>query len=287
MRYVIFRDDDTNAFTPVECLERLYRPFLQRDLPVNLATIPAVSTSATMANGQPEGFLACKDSLMGSRNGDALAGKSSAPTDSAIPIGTNRRLVAYLRQNPGYHIVQHGCHHNYLEFDQPDSGEIGRRLESGARFLEDAGFEKPKTFVAPYDKLSRPALIEVAARFRVLSGGWYELRRLPYSWWPRYGFKRLRHTPHWRVGRTLLLSHPGCLLSYQRTYSTMLGGITHYLETQQVTVLVTHWWEYFRDGKPDEPFIDFLHETASYVATHPELKVISFDELLASEIELN
>ena len=27
MRYVIIRDDDTNALTPVECLERLYRPF--------------------------------------------------------------------------------------------------------------------------------------------------------------------------------------------------------------------------------------------------------------------
>ena len=30
MRYVIIRDDDTNALTPVECLERLYRPLLER-----------------------------------------------------------------------------------------------------------------------------------------------------------------------------------------------------------------------------------------------------------------
>ena len=35
MRYVILRDDDTNALTPVDCLERLYRPFLNRGLPVN------------------------------------------------------------------------------------------------------------------------------------------------------------------------------------------------------------------------------------------------------------
>ncbi len=47
MRYVIIRDDDTNAFTPPECLEQLYRPFLDRGLPVNLATIPDVSTNAT------------------------------------------------------------------------------------------------------------------------------------------------------------------------------------------------------------------------------------------------
>ena len=57
MRYVIFRDDDTNALTPVDCLERLYRPFLDRGLPVNLATIPDVSVHATQADGKPEGFL--------------------------------------------------------------------------------------------------------------------------------------------------------------------------------------------------------------------------------------
>ena len=28
MRYVVLRDDDTNFLTPPECLERLYRPFL-------------------------------------------------------------------------------------------------------------------------------------------------------------------------------------------------------------------------------------------------------------------
>ena len=43
MRYVILRDDDTNALTPVACLERLYRPFLDRGLPVSLAAIPEVS----------------------------------------------------------------------------------------------------------------------------------------------------------------------------------------------------------------------------------------------------
>ena len=40
MHYVIIRDDDTFAFTPPACLERIYRPFLGRGLPVNLAMIP-------------------------------------------------------------------------------------------------------------------------------------------------------------------------------------------------------------------------------------------------------
>ena len=57
MRYVILRDDDTNALTPVECLERLYRPFLERGLPVNLAVIPEVRTNICLPDGSLEGFL--------------------------------------------------------------------------------------------------------------------------------------------------------------------------------------------------------------------------------------
>ncbi len=311
MHYVIIRDDDTNAFTPVECLERLYRPFLDKGLPVNLATIPAVSTNAKMANGQPEGFLLANGSgargletpnrSSGSAPEPAAAAAVSALAEprpgclrsgadgnnSAVPLGNNEKLVSYLRANPGFRVVQHGCHHDYLEFDSTDREEISRRLDHGAHLLQEAGLPKPQTFVAPYDRLSRASLREVSSRFRVLSTGWYELGRLPYSWWPRYGIKKLRRCPHWQVGRTLLLSHPGCLLSYHHTVSTMLGAIFHYLQTQQLTILVTHWWEYFRDGGPDEPFIDFLHETASYLATHPQVKVTTFEALAQGEVPLN
>jgi hypothetical protein len=271
MRYVIIRDDDTNAFTPVSCLERLYRPFLDRGLPVNLAVIPDVATDTRQADGQPEGYLMKK-------------GAASART---VPIGTHTKLVHYLRDNPGFHLLQHGCHHDYLEFDCPSRPEIARRLEHGSQLLQEAGFHSPETFVAPYDKLSRPALAEVASRFRILSTGWFELPRLPYGWWPKYAVKKLLQAPHWRVGRTLLLSHPGCILSYHHTYATMLGGILHYLQNQQLTVLVTHWWEYYHNNAADEEFIGFLHETASYIATHPDLKVISFSDLLQGNVRLN
>jgi hypothetical protein len=271
MRYVILRDDDTNAFTPVECLERLYRPFLDRGLPVNLAMIPEVSTSATMADGTREGFL--------------LAEKGTK--EPQAPIASNLELVAYLLANPGYHIVQHGCHHDYLEFDCSTQAEVIRRLDHGAQRLMEAGFPRPRTFVAPYDKLSRASLLAVAERFRVLSTGWYELRRLPYSWWPDYFRKKLRGSPHWQVGRTVLLSHPGCLLSYHKSFSRALQGIVQCLQTNQVTVLVTHWWEYFRTGEPDEPFIDFLHETLRHVAKRSDLKVISFDDICSGKIRLN
>src|SRR5882672_11121215 len=101
MHYVILRDDDTNAFTPVEHLERLYRPFLDGNLPVNLATIPNVNTRVVCPDGQREGYLAFA-------NGTKQTHRA---------MDENPELVHYLRSNPGYHIVQHGYDHSYFEFE--------------------------------------------------------------------------------------------------------------------------------------------------------------------------
>src|SRR5437660_8060029 len=185
MRYVIVRDDDTNAFTPVECLERLYRPFLDRGLPVNLATIPNVATGTKLPDGRPEGFLRFKNGT----------------TEPAVSIDSNRELVEYLRRKRGYHIVQHGFEHDCLQFDRDSAEEVAHRMDRGRAFLRQAGFDLPETFVAPYDKLSRASLLAAAQRFRVLSTGWFELRRLPWSWWPNYVLKKARGSAHWQVGK--------------------------------------------------------------------------------------
>jgi hypothetical protein len=271
MRYVILRDDDTNALTPVECLERLYRPFLDRNLPVNLAVIPDVATNALTPGGKPEGFLFAKN---GTRS-------------ATVPIGENTKLVRYLLENGNYGVVQHGCHHECFEFDRESMAEISARLEHGSQLLAEAGFPRPATFVAPHDKLSRPGYREVAKRFRVISSGWFELRRLPVSWWPGYFVKKARHAAHWRAGETLLLSHPGCLLSAQRDFGSMLDEIIRTISSRKLTVLVTHWWEYFPKGNPNENFIQRLHETAEYLASQKDVKVISFAELARGGVDLN
>src|SRR4051812_41545014 len=187
MRYVIIRDDDTNALTPVESLERLYRPFLDRGLPVNLAVIPEVRSDVRLPNGRLEGFLPLRP---------------SPSLEATVPLAVNAELTAYLDANPGYHVVQHGCHHDHFEFDRNDRAEVARRLDLGAQRLREAGFTSVNAFVAPHDKLSRVAYQEVAKRFRVLSTGWFEWRRVPQSWWPLYGLKKLLGRPHWRVGQT-------------------------------------------------------------------------------------
>ncbi|HZM01657.1 MAG TPA: DUF2334 domain-containing protein [Candidatus Saccharimonadales bacterium] len=275
MKYIVMRDDDTNALMPVSCLERLYRPFLDRGLPVNLAVIPKVSAEASYVPGQPEKFLMTPN-------------PSSA---KYVPIGKNKELVDYLLANPLYHVVQHGCCHESVhgrrEFDHDDQADIVHRLEEGAHLLRQAGFGHPTTFVAPYDQLSTVSLREVACRFRVLSTGWYEWDRLPLSWRPKYLVKKLTGTPHWRVGPMVLLSHPGCKLSYQHSYDQMMEEIEKSIQSSNLTVLVTHWWEYFRDGREDAPFINILHQTAKYLAERPDVQVVSFSDIAEQKIALN
>ena len=141
MPTVILRDDDTCAFTPRACLERLYRPFLDRGLPVNLAVIPEVRTSVRTPDGRLEGFLTA----------------GHGPTAPVAPIAGNGELVDYLHAEAGYHVVQHGCHHDYLEFGRTDRAELAQRLDHGANCLRAAGFGPPTAFVAPYDRMSRAA----------------------------------------------------------------------------------------------------------------------------------
>ncbi len=276
MRHIIIRDDDTCALTPVECLERLYRPFLDRNLPVNLATIPNVRSDVFYPKGplqgQPEGFL--------------VAAKDVKP--GTYPIGSNPKLVSYLRQNQGYKIAQHAYHHEFVngepEFDIHDRADIARRLDLGTKHLLEAGFEKPRTFVAPYDRITRESYLELAKRFDLVSTGWFELGRTPLPWWPKFFLRKLRRQNHWRAGKTTLLSHPGCFLSYHRPVETILPEIIRSIQSRRLTVLVTHWWEFYRTGEADLPFIEVLHELAKYLATQPEVRVVSFNDVVTMNL---
>jgi hypothetical protein len=270
MHTVILRDDDTCAFTPRDCLERLYRPFLDRGLPVNLAVIPSVRTNVRTPDGRLEGFLP--------------AGR--APCGPLAPIAENNELVEYLNAERGYHLVQHGCHHDYFEFGDSDRAELARRLDRGARCLREAGLARPGTFVAPYDRMSRAAYLEIATRFEVISTGWFEIGRVPLGWWPEYALKKWKRHPHWQVGRTTLLSHPGCLLSFQRPYAEMFAAVRHAVESRPLIVLVTHWWEYFRNGTPDEEFIGVLHEVAKWLASRKDIRVVSFREVASGAVSI-
>lgn len=278
MRYVVIRDDDTCALTPIECLETLYRPFLDRGLPVNLATIPNVRSDVFYPKGplkgEPEGFL--------------VAAKDVKP--GTYPLASNQKLVEYLHRNQSYKIVQHAYHHEFVdgnpEFDIHDRSDIARRLDLGAQHLSAAGFGRPSAFVAPYDRITRESYVELAKRFSLISTGWFELGRTPLAWWPRLALRKLKRMPHWRVNGVTLLSHPGCFLSYHRPVETMLAEMQRSIQSRTLTVLVTHWWEFYRTGEADQPFIKVLHALADYLASTPDIRVVSFEEVSRGTVPL-
>jgi hypothetical protein len=271
MHYVILRDDDTCAFTPPACLERIYRPFIERGMPVTLATIPEVRTDVRTPDGLLEGFLS----------------SGSGPDVPCAPIGLSRELVDYLRSEPGYHIAQHGCHHDMFEFGGSDRTELARRLDRGAGILREAGLARSEAFVAPYDRLSRNAFLEVAARFEVISTGWFEAGRVPLRWYGAYALKKLARRPHWRAGGTFLLSHPGCLLSFHRPHENMVASVRQAVGGASLTVLVSHWWEFFRLGVPDDALIGVMHEVAGWLGGRPDVRVVTFADVARGAVPLS
>lgn len=271
MHYVILRDDDTSAFTPPACLERLYRPFLDLGMPVNLAAIPEVRTDVTTPDGRLEGYLS----------------SGLGPDVPLAHIAMGAPLVDYIRSEPGYRIMQHGCHHDPFEFGSTDGSELARRLDRGAEVLCEAGLGRPAAFVAPYDRMSRQAFLGVAARFGVISTGWFEAGRVPLRWWPAYARKKMGRRPHWRAGGACLLSHPGCLLSFHRPRDGMLASVRRAVLGAPLTVLVNHWWEFFRYGVPDRDLIGVAHEVASWLASRPDVRVVSFDDVARGRVPLS
>jgi hypothetical protein len=271
MHYVIIRDDDTCAFTPPALLERIYRPFIDRGMPVTLATIPEVRCDVRTHDGLLEGYLS----------------SGNAPCGLFAPIGNSRGLVDYLKAEALYHIAQHGCHHDLFEFGSTNVAELSVRLDLGAHHLRAAGFKNLEAFVAPYDRMSRAAFLEVAARFDVISTGWFEAGRVPLRWYPAYAMKKLARRPHWRVGCKCLLSHPGCLLSFHRPREHMLESVRRAVEGASLTVLVSHWWEFFRLGVPDEPLIGVMHEVAAWLGSRADVRVVTFADVARGDVPLS
>ena len=67
----------------------------------------------------------------------------------------------------------------------------------------------------------------------------------------------------------------------------MLANIKTAVLSSHLTVLVTHWWEYFRNHQPNKPFIEVLHQTASFLDKTPGVKVVSFDAVAAGEVPIS
>lgn len=268
MKYVILRDDDVNATTPVWKLEMLYRPFLARGLDVHLAMIPAVKMNIRRRDGFREAFLDCPE----------------PDDDREKPIAENPKLLEYLRHNPAYIPVVHGFHHAFIdgsfEFNRDEPEDIARRLDNGLALFKSAGLGRPEAFVAPQDQCSRAAVIEIMKRFRILSLQYLNRHRLPLRYWPTYfRQKKSQSRRHFRLGTSIILSHPGCLLSRDKATRGMLDRLLQSLRDDDVTVIVSHHWEFFYPNDTvNVALIEVLHAFAEYLGTASDVRVIRMEE---------
>lgn len=271
MNYVILRDDDTSAVTPTHVLESLYRPFLDRGLPIQLSVIPNVNTRATLPDGRPEWYLP----------------NDPSGHPATLPIGEHRELVSYLRSNPGYGIVQHGLEHTFQEFLAADEDRARRSLSQGADLLAAAGLGRPSAFVAPQDRISPPAMRVLAERFRVVSTCWFEPRQVAASWWPAYLAKKALARPHWHAGSCAMLSHPGSLLTHTSDPQAQFDTLRRQIRSHHLTVVVTHWWEYYRREQYDPAMLGLLHDTADWLSAARNVRVVSFDDVARGVVPLH
>ena len=67
----------------------------------------------------------------------------------------------------------------------------------------------------------------------------------------------------------------------------MLDEIKRSIGQRQLTVLVAHWWEFFREQQPDEPFIRILHELAEYLGGVNDIQVVAFRQVAQRQFPLN
>lgn len=255
LRYVIIRDDDTNALTPIDCLETIYRPFLDHNLPVSLAVIPCVDTRICRTTGEAECYLPNPTTALADR----------------IPIGKNPKLVHYL-SSTAYELAMHGCYHTQNEFDMQDRAQVIQCIETGFKHFLEAGLQKPTAFVAPYEAISKVAFSELVKQFATLSSNWYSLKKVPYAFWPALTLKKLSGNQHWRAAHCLCLSRP------QQFFSSIpytLDEIIEYIENNQLTILLTHWWEFFDNEGARKKAL--LHELARYLAASPTIKVVTLN----------
>ena len=67
----------------------------------------------------------------------------------------------------------------------------------------------------------------------------------------------------------------------------MLGSVRRAVEGAGLTVLVSHWWEFFREGKADDELIGVLHEVAGWLASRPDIRVVSFADVARGGVPLS
>ncbi len=234
-RLVVLRDDDVNATTPTERLARAYRPLLAEGHKISFSAIPKVDTVTRDPSGRRESFIVGK------------------PADPICAFYRNSEFVVWQRENAAQtEVAMHGLTHARVrggtEFGSLDFAEASIRLDEGLRILTEAFDQPVRSFVAPWDALSRGSVQAASERFRIISTGFLDRRRLPVRDWPKHYLERLRCQMLVPVGKCWVLRHSGGLTP-DVTPEDIPGVVRQISGGAMVTVIVLHHWMFWSNGE--------------------------------------
>lgn len=272
MNYVLIRDDDLCFFSEPERVDEVYGFVLEAGLPINFSVIPKVDASAR-TNSQDFGPGTYEPFIPAEYQG----------RNEQYSVADNSGLTSYLREKPGVEILQHGfCHGgtpgNY-EFEERDGARAAEKIRAGAAILEGAFGAAPTTFVAPQDKYSRAAFLEIAARFDVFSLGWVDRTRLPAALLPGYFWMKARGGNVLKTRRAACIEHPGVIFSKFKNTELEVARFQAYREEHPVAVLVLHHWEFFDEGRLNRSLHGKFKDTVKALMDSGQCTFMNFRDL--------
>lgn len=232
---VIIRDDDTSFFTAPNQLEKVYGKLWERGYPIALSVIPA-------------------------HRGDVRVNhRTGKPYDPCIPpeyrgqmkeflITENQALCDYLNQKVKEGLVEiclHGYDHTYLEFMSQDKSLIQEKLQQGYGILQQAFPEaKINTFIAPYDKISAPALdlvFESGFNLCIASSNFKGISH----------YEHIGAYQHHTINQHRIFTCDEYLFTRWDSPETCLSNARQRLKTQDLLIIANHYWTFYSDWKGD------------------------------------
>jgi hypothetical protein len=272
MKYVLIRDDDLNFHTSFEMLNVIYGFLFEQGIPVNFSTIPAVNGAAKT-----------KDFNSGEEIYEPFLPADIAGEERLYPISDNTSLMNDLNAISRVDFLQHGYEHSgyngLCEFEINDRKKLQTKLDDGHDILSTAFKRRPTTFVAPQDKYSLTAISEIQKRFDTLSLGWLDKTRLPKSYLPAYYWMKLCKKNRIKQQDFLLTEHPGCHYSRYFPRSHCDPILDSYLVKHDITVIVTHHWEFFEDGVLNLEMWQAFRARILSLKQNKKIQFLTFSEL--------
>jgi hypothetical protein len=255
--YIVLREDDANATTRSEDIERVYEPLIKLKIPINVAVIPSVYCANKLPEGHP---------LLPKQKYYPYI-QASEGEDKYLSVNGAKKLISLLN-GENFEVLQHGYSHEAIhscyEFGITDTKELESRVLKGKQIMEDSFGKVPRFFVAPHEYFSKEAFKVITKNF---AGTFVPLvsrksfsHDLPVSFFPSYLIqKTMGKDFYFFKDNFMVLETRGLyLLPYGNAIDRM-NLFQKSIQRYKIAVIVNHYWQYSQDEDLMKSWFDFLN----------------------------